>query len=171
MPPSHAGMVPAALPAFSAPMGVSVVPSFASSDAVSCAEAGSARAAPTAIAAQVFVEFISFLLCLVWGRRASERIAHGDRVEVAVLERIGARAEARGLAGRDGASRRRLVGAAERAPAEVRGVLRIDQPLALVFPRSADGDGLGVLVERRAHALHVVREGDARCDVAAEEEV
>src|SRR5258708_4932901 len=50
MPPSHAGMVPAALPAFSAPTGVSVVPSLARSAAESSAAAGAANAAPTASA-------------------------------------------------------------------------------------------------------------------------
>ena len=54
MPPSHAGMVPAALPAFSAPTGVRVVPSLAMSAADISAAAGMARAAPTASSAADF---------------------------------------------------------------------------------------------------------------------
>src|SRR5450755_4384096 len=102
-PPSHAGMVPAALPAFSAPMGVSVVPSLARSLAESSAAAGSVKATPTASAAHVFFEvtdMFSLLVFIFWGESRLERIAHAERIEVPVLEWIRARAEARGLGGR-----------------------------------------------------------------------
>jgi len=62
MPPSHAGIVPAALPFFSAPMGVSVVPSFATSAAERSAAAGVAIAAPIASAAQVIFEFTDIFI-------------------------------------------------------------------------------------------------------------
>src|SRR5579859_6239175 len=88
MPPVHAGIVPAALPAFSAPSGVSVVPSLARSEAESSAAAGSASMAPSARTAIDCVESIGFSL---------ERIADAERIEIAVLERVGARAEARAL--------------------------------------------------------------------------
>ncbi len=68
MPPSHAGIVPAALPAFSAPRGVSVVPSLARSAAESSAAAGTANAAPTASAAQDFVDDPLLFLLRIWSR-------------------------------------------------------------------------------------------------------
>src|SRR6476469_4150375 len=113
MPPSQAGMVPAALPAFSAPMGVSVVPSWARSAWPSSAAAGAAKAAATARAAIDLLFSISS--SLYFFARGLERVAHGERIEVAVLERVGARAPARGLPRIGGCDR---VRAAERAPAE-----------------------------------------------------
>src|SRR5438445_2873853 len=160
MPPSHAGIVPAALPAFSAPSGVNVVPSLARSAAESSAAAGTANVAPNARAAIDFLESIGFSL---------ERIADAERIEVAVLERVRARAEARRLSRPRGRTQR--VGAAVGAPTEERGVLRVDHPLALVVPRDADGGRLDALVEVRSHALHVVGESDARRDVAVEKQV
>src|SRR5713226_6200236 len=147
MPPSHAGIVPAALPAFSAPSGVNVVPSLERSAADSSAAAGTVNVAPNARAASDFLESIGFSL---------ERIADAERIEVAVLERVRARAEARGLS-RTG-RRTQGVRAAVRAPAEEARVLGVDHPLALVIPRDADGGGLDTLVEVRSYALHVVRE-------------
>src|SRR5438132_11998702 len=155
MPPSQAGIVPAALPAFSAPTGVNVVPSLARSAAESSAAAGTANVAPNARAAIDFLESIGFSL---------ERIADAERIEVAILERVRARAEARRLP-RTGRCPQGI-GAAVRAPAEEGGVLRVDDPLALVIPRDADGGGLDALVEVRSDALHVVRGRHARRDVA-----
>src|SRR5690348_2020664 len=169
MPPSHAGMVPAALPAFSAPIGVSVVPSFARSAAESSARTGKVAAA-MARTAQVFFDMWSLLVFVLLGG-GLERIAHAHRIEVAVLERVGARAPAGRLPGRDARALRRLVGAAVGAPAEEARVLDIDEPAALIIPRQADGRGLGVLVEVRAHAVHVMRERDPRREVAAVEHV
>ena len=75
MPPSQAGMVPAALPAFSAPTGVSVVPSFAMSAADISAAAGRAKAAPTARNAVAFFEMANMvdLLRLIFGAGAPVR--------------------------------------------------------------------------------------------------
>ena len=64
-PPSHAGIVPAAFAAFSAPIGESVLPSLATSAAESSAAAGMARAAPTASAAQDVFEFTDMSVLLV----------------------------------------------------------------------------------------------------------
>src|SRR6185503_19051513 len=119
-------MVPAALPAFSAPVIVRVVHSLASSAAESSAAAGVASTAPTASAAQVFLVMnpnvappvigVGVRGCLV---APSERIAHGNRVEVAILEGVRARAPARGLPRRDRAARGRLVRASVGTAAEV----------------------------------------------------
>src|SRR3954471_18010669 len=116
MPPSHAGIVPPALPAFSAPIGVSVVPSFARSLAESSAAAGAASAAPATSAAQVFLVINMVLLLFSSSWRALERIAHAERIEIAVLERVGAGAPACGLPRGDAAAGRRRIGAAELLP-------------------------------------------------------
>src|SRR5207237_2039010 len=117
MPPAQAGIGPAALPAYSAPTGVNVVPSLARSAAESSAVAGTANVAPNARAAIDFLESIGFSL---------ERIADAERIEIAILEGVRARAEARGLSR---GNRRGDVRAAVRAPTEERGVLRVDHPL------------------------------------------
>src|SRR6202162_2238702 len=108
MPPSHAGIVPAALPAFSAPTGVSVVPSLATSADDSSAGAGAANAAPTARTAHDFFEMNNMNFLLVVGpspnplprerertwetvsRLVSERVADGYGIEIAIFKGIGA---------------------------------------------------------------------------------
>src|SRR5476649_731630 len=103
MPPSHAGIVPAALSAFSAPMGVRVVPSLARSLAESLAAAGSVKATSIASAAHVFfdvTDMLSLLSLYIWVESRLERIAHAERIEGPVLEWVRARAEGRGLGGR-----------------------------------------------------------------------
>src|ERR1700681_1064262 len=123
MPPSHAGMVPAALPAFSAPIGVRVVPSLARSLAESSAAAGSVKATPAASAAHVFLDFTDMLSLLVFILVESrlERIAHAERIEVPVRKGVRARAEVRRLRGRHA----RHVGAAIGAAAEEGRVLHV----------------------------------------------
>src|SRR6185436_15599913 len=122
MPPSHAGMVPAALPAFSPPRGVRVVPSLARSAAESSAAAGNAMAQPAESRSAAFLEvnFMSFLL---------ERVAHAERVEIPVAQRVRIGAPRSALARRDGAARRRRVGAAEDASAEEGRRLHVHLPL------------------------------------------
>src|SRR6185436_3356742 len=127
MPPSHAGMVPAALPAFSPPSGVSVVPSLFRSAAESSAAAGVANAAATASAARDFGCLANMVL-LLWVFSNLERIAHAEREEVAILQRVGRRAERGGLRGRHAV--RDGVGAAIEAPTAERGVLRVHDPFA-----------------------------------------
>src|SRR5882724_8038629 len=104
-------MVPAALPAFSAPTGVSVVPSLARSAAESSAAQGTAIAMPAASASQDLIDMTAMVsprVFILW----SERIAERDGIEVAVLERVRGRAEARGLRGRHAAHVGAAVGAA-----------------------------------------------------------
>src|SRR5262249_43546716 len=148
-----------ALPVFSAPRGVSVEPSLARSAEDSSATAGTANAAPNARAAIDLRESMGSSL---------ERIADAERIEIAILERVRVRAEARGL---PGGHRCACVRPALRAASQESRVLRVDDPLALVIPRHAGGVRLHALVEARAHAAHVVRERDPRRDVAAQEEV
>src|SRR5690606_39279936 len=79
MPPSQAGMVPAALPAFSAPTGVSSPPSLAASSGLTAAWAMPvASTAAPAMAARVNFCLV-FILCLPV---ASEGILDGERREV-----------------------------------------------------------------------------------------
>src|SRR6185503_3829223 len=95
------------------------------------AAAGAAAMVPATSATQDFFVVSMFSPPCLLGR-ALERVAHAERIEVAVLERVGARAPARGLSGRDGrATRRHDVGAAELLPPEEVRVLDIDQLLAL----------------------------------------
>src|SRR5688572_11881977 len=169
MPPVHSGMDLLALPAFSPPSGVSVVPSLPMSAADSSAAAGAANKAATASAAQDLRWIMELLLDVFMGR--SERVAHAHRPEVAVLERVGRAAPAGRLAGRDGAGRRVGIRAAEGAPTRECRVLGVDQPPALVVPGQAHRRRLGVLVEGRTYAVDVVREGEAGREVAAEERV
>src|SRR5688572_10027038 len=124
-------MVPAALPAFSAPTGVSVVPSLATSAAESSAAAGAAKAAPNASATIDFLVMNDmdapprFIVPLpnplprererTWeavSRLLSERIADHQGIKVAVFDGVGARGEARRLARRDHRGSHGNVGAA-----------------------------------------------------------
>src|SRR5690606_36183038 len=85
MPPSQAGMVPAALPAFSAPTGVSSPPSLAASSGLTAAWAMPvASTAAPAMAARVNFCLV-FILCLPV---ASEGILDGERREVAVVDLV-----------------------------------------------------------------------------------
>src|SRR5690606_13943839 len=85
MPPSQAGMVPAALPPFSAPTGVSSRPSLAASSALTAAWAMPvASTAAPAIAARVNVCLV-FILCLPV---ASAGTLDGERREVAVVDLV-----------------------------------------------------------------------------------
>ena len=58
MPPSHAGIEPSALPAFSAPSGVSSAPSFAASEADAAAAAGPPINMPASIERQGSSDFL-----------------------------------------------------------------------------------------------------------------
>src|SRR5579885_2670743 len=58
-PPVHGGMVPSLLPAFSAPIGVSTVPSLAASSALTLAHSGTGSAS-RAMASARFMIFPSF---------------------------------------------------------------------------------------------------------------
>src|SRR5256885_15082648 len=164
MPPSQAGIVPAALPAFSAPKGVSVVPSLARSADDSSAEAFSATAAPTPSASRVLVVLKAMESLL-------ERVADAERIEVAVLERVRGRAEARRLSRRYRAGRGAHVGAAIDAATLVAGVLQVHQPLALVIPGHAERIRANALVEVRPDSFHVLGPRHARRKRAAVERV
>src|SRR5207342_2763795 len=80
MPPVHSGIVPAALPAFSEPIGVRLLPNAAalSAETFAWATPPPSNAAPTSVASAVFFIFIVSLPGF------SERILDGERREVAV---------------------------------------------------------------------------------------
>src|SRR5690606_39260813 len=136
MPPSQAGMVPAALPAFSAPTGVSSRPSLAASSALTAAWAMPvASTAAPAMAARVNFCLV-FILCLPV---ASEGILDGERREIAVVDLVVA------------------LGAAEAGVAQVEhqlvqvgGLQTQGQRLAALeeVATRAGGDAVDVMVER-----------------------
>src|SRR5882672_3504839 len=84
-PPSHAGMLPAALPAFSPPSGVRSAPRRAASWAVMPAFAAGMPAMSAAVRAQAPSAAITFLVCMVILPR-SEGVLEARREEIAVVE-------------------------------------------------------------------------------------
>src|SRR5688572_16022487 len=86
MPPSHAGMVPAALPAFSAPTGVSVPPSWAALSPLTAAWAKPAARTKALVVATSAVFLSMVIVAALPGR--SERILDGEGNEVAVVDLV-----------------------------------------------------------------------------------
>ena len=82
MPPSHAGMDPSALPAFSAPSGVSSAPSLAASAADTAAMTGAPIRMPTVTDRQGIRSFFS----MSFSSSRSERVLERGRDVVAIVE-------------------------------------------------------------------------------------
>src|SRR5688572_21157021 len=120
MPPSHAGIVPAALPAFSPPTGVRLVPSLAASDALTFACTTPVASTDAPISAASTALLLVFIACLPV---ASERILDGERREVAVVDLVV------------------VLGAEERRVAQV------EDPLVQVVGLDARGQRLAVFHE------------------------
>src|SRR5690554_5583298 len=137
-PPVHSGMVPAALPAFSAPIGVRVVPSWLISDWDRlCA----ATALATRLRARPQAPMNVFCICILFSPKTGlEAYAEADSGEVAVNQGV------------------------VLAIKEV-GVADAGVVLVGVVGIQTDADRLGVLDEVRAVALNVVRPGDIRAQV------
>src|SRR5690554_3254352 len=137
-PPVHSGMVPAALPAFSAPIGVRVVPSWLISDWDRlCA----ATALATRLRARPQAPMNVFCICILFSPKTGlEAYAEADSGEVAVNQGV------------------------VLAIKEV-GVTDAGVVLVGVVGIQTDADRLGVLDEVRAVALNVVRPGDIRAQV------
>src|ERR1700683_3481644 len=89
MPPSHAGMVPSALPAFSPPRGVSSCPRRAASCGLTAAHASGANSSPAAVTRiSAFIAAPPYLSAFPAVRLASERELDARRNEVAIVEQV-----------------------------------------------------------------------------------
>src|SRR5689334_4468981 len=133
MPPSHAGMVPSALPFFSAPTGVSVLPSWAALSALTAAWAKPAARTKALVDTTSAVFLNMVIVAALPGR--SERILDGEGNEVAVVDLVerGALDLARAAGGGTGirafdARRQRDRGRAALATAEERRVAQVEHP-------------------------------------------
>src|SRR6478735_3722542 len=140
MPPSQAGIVPAALPAFSEPIGVRLLPSAAalSADTLACATPAASSAVAIVVASADF-RIIFIRLPLPGGL---ERVLSGERDEVAVRDLV------------------------EVAATVERGVAQVEHELVEVVRFDAHGTGLAAFEEVAARAggraVDVMVEGDAR---------
>src|SRR5690606_3150943 len=113
MPPSQAGMVPAALPAFSPPTGVSSRPSLAASCGLTLAWAMPVASTAMLATRASLVLLLIFILSLPGN---SERVLDGEGREVAVVDLVV------------------LLGAAEG------GVAQVEHPLLQVVRLDAHGE-------------------------------
>src|SRR5688500_18599682 len=130
MPPSQAGIVPAALPAFSAPTGVSLPPSWAALSALTAACARPAARTNALVIATSAVFFSMVIVAALPG--GSERVLDGEGIEFAIVDLVERRALdlahatgrcARGRAG--DAGRQDHVGGTAATAAEDRGVAQV----------------------------------------------
>src|SRR5690606_29615660 len=136
-PPVHSGMVPAALPAFSAPIGVRVVPSWLISD---CDRLCADTAVATMLRANPQAPIIIFCICMFLSIACLETHAEADRGEVAVNQGVL-------LAIKEG------------------GVADAGVVLVGVVGVQTHADRLGFLGEVGAVTLNVVGPGDVRAQV------
>src|SRR5688500_8565937 len=171
MPPSQAGMVPAALPAFSAPTGVSLPPSWAALSALTaaCARPAASTNALVVATSAVFLRMV-IVAALPGG---SERVLDGEGIEIAIVDLVERRAThlARATGGGTGvgafdARREAHGGGTAATAAEERRVAQVEHPAVEVVGLETHCGGLAsfeeVSARSRGDALHVMVERDAR---------
>src|SRR5688500_2533434 len=169
MPPSQAGMVPAALPAFSAPTGVSLPPSWAALSALTaaCARPAASTSALVVATSAVFLSMV-IVAALPGG---SERVLDGEGIEITIVDLVEGRAldRARATGGGTGvraldARRQDHVRGAAATAAEERRVAQVEHPAVEVVGFDTDSRRLAPFEEvpagARGDALHVMVEGD-----------
>src|SRR4051812_38228364 len=141
MPPSHAGMEPSALPAFSPPSGVSSAPSFAASAADTAASALPASVRPATVPTRVAMTFFIMIV----SSTGSERVLERGRDVVTVVDVV------------------EPPGAAELGPRH------FDRPGRAQVGFDAEREAIAPLDEvaarSRRRALHVMLPVEARQDV------